>query len=204
MSDDVTMHPMTATARLILRDPVEGARQLVAMDLPRQALWLAFWAAVVIDTILATVWITRFLALTREALPPELIAAMERSAARPLLNVPVQALYWFVLVHALHRIGAAFGGTGDFRAALHVGIACQAVNLAYLAMLIVVSVIFPPLVMPALLGGVVYGLWIVSGLIRGLHGFGSRLPVIVVMIASFLAIYMAVSAVLALFLPVAA
>jgi hypothetical protein len=201
MSDDVHMHPLSAVARLILRDPVEGARQLVALGLSRQALWTAFWAAVVLDTVLATLWMTRFLAIAGEALPPDMVAAMEQSASRPFLNVPIQALYWVVVAHAMHRIGGFFGGTGDFAASLTVTVASLGVNLAYLALLVVASVIFPPLVMPVLLGGAVYGLWIVSGMIRGLHGFSSRLAVIVVMIASFLAIYTALSSVLSLLLP---
>lgn len=202
MSDDVRMHPLYAIARLILRDPVEGARQLVALDLSRQVLWLAFWTGVVLDTVLATLWITRFLAIAGQALPPDMALAMERSAARPFLNVPVQALYWIVVAHALHRIGGAFGGTGDFRASLQIAIAFLAVNLAYLTLLVVTSVILPPLVVPVLLGGALYGLWIVSGLVRGLHGFRSRIAVIAVMIASFLVVYTLLSLLLSLFLPV--
>lgn len=195
------MTALTAIARQTLRDPVAGARALVAERLPRRVLWTAFWAAVMLDTVLATLWMTRFLALAGSELPPDMAEAMARSAANPFLNVPAQAIYWFIVIHALHRVGAAFGGTGDFDDALHVGVACQAVNLAYIAALLVAALVLPPLVLPVLVGGVIYALWLVSGMIRGLHGFRSRLPVIVVMIATFAAIYVTLSVVMAVLLP---
>lgn len=198
------MTALTAIARQMLRDPVAGSRALVAERLPRRALWTAFWAAVLLDTVLATLWMTRFLAIAGAELPPDMAESMARTAANPFLNVPAQAAYWFIVIHALHRVGAAFGGTGDFDDALHVGVACQAVNIAYLASLLVAALVLPPLVLPVLVGGVIYALWLVSGMIRGLHGFSSRLPVIVMMIVTFAAIYVTLSVVMALVLPGAA
>jgi hypothetical protein len=195
------MTAITAIARQTLRDPVAGARTLIAQRLPRRVLWMAFWAAVLLDTVLATIWTTRFLDLAGSGMPPELAESMARTAATPILNVPVQAAYWFVVIHALHRVGAAFGGTGSFEDSLHVGVACQLVNLGYLAALVVTALLLPALVLPVLVVGVIYALWLVSGLIRGLHGFSSRLPVILVMVVTFAAIYIAMSVVVAILLP---
>ena len=186
----MTRELFLAYLRLIAVAPDEAARKIVALGIGSSVLWPAFALFTVLGAIIVSLHSGLVLAAGGEAMamPPTLVAVLEAARDRPLAVAAGQGLLFLALVHVLHRVGRAFGGTGDLRGALQVIVLVQAVG-ACLLLAQLLGLLLLPLV--ASLTGLlffVFLLWHLPGLVMGLHGFTNRLAVLGMIVLSFLAI----------------
>lgn len=171
--------------RLCARDPVEGARQIVAARLPRSVLWMALGVMVAVYAILVTLFLNRFIVLYSADFPPILLEALESSTANPVLLALSQGIFLGASVFTLFRLGNALGGTGDFEGSIATIVLIQFFFMVFLAIQLVLLFTLPGL--NALVGPLAffYLLWLVPGFVMGLHGFKSRLLVLFMIFVSF-------------------
>lgn len=196
----MTFTDLLSLFQLTARDPVEGARQIVAARLPQQALWLGFGAVISIFVILATLTYKYILATLGPQLPPELVEMLKAGTDQPLLSAAMQAVVMVLSVVALDRVGRYLGGVGDFDGALAVAVTFGIFYNLFVALQLLMLTLFPILMTLAFIAGFAYLLWLAPGLVMGLHGFRARLPVLLIMIVTFLALNFALAFLAALLL----
>jgi hypothetical protein len=186
---DQTTQSLLELARVTLTDPREGARRVKALDLPRAALWQGFALVVVLSVLLTE------------------IGAMATPASRGMFELlrlgpfyagALQALFLFVMVHAAHRIGAAFGGRGSFDDSLKLMVWLQAMLVALQAVQLAAFLLVPALA--ALLGiaALAWFFWVLTHFLMVLHGFENRGKVLFGILLTFIAVVFGLSLLLTL------
>lgn len=178
-------------ARDTVSNPREGASTVLSFAPPRPALWLMF--ALVIVLSLMTGEIVALLT----GPPPEgpLTNADTRS---PLALGLVQAGLFFVMIHAVHRVGTWFGGSGRFEEAMLLIVWLQFILLCVQVVQIVALILIPPVAGLIFILAIGLFLWLLVNFIAVLHGFTSLGMVFVMTIVSAVAILFAFSLVLAI------
>lgn len=181
-----TTNPMIALALLTLTDSREAARRLRAIHIPRQVLWEGF-ALVVIASVLLT-----------ELVGLALYAGGVNELLRlgPWGAVALQGVFLFVMVHAIHGLGAAFGGTGGFDDSLKLIVWLQGLLVVFQAVQVVVMLVMPGL--SGILGLIATGwfFWVLTSFIMVLHGFQSRGKVFAGVLAAFVLFALVMSMIL--------
>ncbi|MDH3263166.1 MAG: YIP1 family protein, partial [Paracoccaceae bacterium] len=116
----------------------------------------------------------------------------------PFLAGALQALFLFVMVHATHRIGAAFGGGGSFEDSLKLTVWLQAMLVGMQAVQLAAFLLVPALA--ALLGiaALAWFFWVLTHFVMVLHGFESRSKVFLGILVSFVALVFGLSLLLAM------
>ena len=181
---DRTTQSLLELAQVTLIDPREGALRVKALDLPRAVLWQGFALVVVLSVLLTEVG----------ALASPASAGMfELLRLSPFFAGAVQALFLFVMVHATHRIGAAFGGSGSFEDSLKLTVWLQAMLVALQAVQLVAFLLVPALA--ALLGiaALAWFFWVLTHFVMVLHGFESRGKVLLGIVVTFVALVFGLS-----------
>jgi hypothetical protein len=181
---DRTSNPLIALMRLTLTDPAGGARQVLALDLPRDVLWQGF-ALVTVLSVLAT-------ELTAMVAPGAggLFVVLRQS---PIMSGLLQAGFLFAMVHATHRIGAAFGGRGSFDDSLALVVWLQVMLLVLQLLQIVAIVVLPPVAPLVGLAALAWFFWVLTAFVRVLHGFSSGIKVFLGILLAFVAVAVALS-----------
>lgn len=178
-----------AVGKLVALSPYEAAQRLIALDLPRAALWTAFGLVLVLTAMLLSLHAGALLAgLEPGAVPQTVVELMMTARDNPMLLLAAQAAFLFASAHVLHRVGRAFGGGGDFSGALGVVVASQA-GLAFLTgAQLLALLILPPL--GALIGLAFLGfvVWHIPSFVMALHGFQNRLAVMAMILVCFIGI----------------
>jgi hypothetical protein len=185
----VTLHSLFSLLRLSAADPQDGARRVIGLDLPPPVWWQAL-----VVVVIASVILTEIATLA----VPSPGGMMEMFRLNPVMAAGVQFALLWVMVHALHRIGRAFGGTGGFEGSVAVIVWLQAMLVALQAVQLVVLLLLPPLAGLIGLAGIVLFFWVLTGFVMALHGFASRGLVLVGIVGSFIGIVVALSLVLAM------
>lgn len=162
---DVTLPGLMRMARETLQDPRVGARRIMAIDAPMGARWSALALMAVASALLTHVSFALSPAATREALA----AAM----ASPLRTAILQGAAMLIGVVAIHRIGAARGGTGGLPEAVSLMVWLQFILLVLQAAQVVAQVILPPLSGIIAFFGVGLFFYLLTYFVAELHGFRS-------------------------------
>jgi len=160
---------LTALLRETLTDPRGAAARVIGLGLPRPLLWQAL-AAVVILGMLET--------YAQDALlPPGVDSLMTVFSNAPLMTSAIAFAATAAMVHAIHKVGRLFGGTGDLAGALAVSVWLQSVMLVFNFVQIVLMLLAP--LLAALMGAVNLGLflWLMTAFVATLHGFRALFPV---------------------------
>lgn len=169
-------------ARLSFLDPIAGGRAVIALA-PRLALrWMLLAAAVLVSVVL--LYALPVLSGTTEGMP----APMNAAAFQLGVNVLMVALMAFV--------GQTFGGTGRFADALLLVGWLQALTVPLVVLQLVVIVAVPVFNLAVLVGAVAASMWLLTGFVCALHGFRSRLLVLLVGMMVVIFVSMALSVVL--------
>lgn len=173
---DRTTQSLLELARVTLTNPREGALRVKALDLPRGVLWQGFALVVVVSVLLTEVG-----ALAS----PASRGMFELLRLGPFYAGAVQAFFLFVMVHAAHRIGVAFGGRGSFDDSLKLVVWLQAMLVALQAVQLVAFLLVP--VLAALLGiaALAWFFWVLTHFVAVLHGFENRSKVLFGILAAF-------------------
>lgn len=189
----MSLNPLWEHLSLVLRDPTEGTRRIIALNLPKDALWLAFALVVILHVIFTTIFMNLLLLRFKADMPPEFFEVVEVAASSPIMSLISQAVFLFVSLQVLHMLGRHMGGRGTYTGSLATIVLIQGVFLGFVALQLILFLTIPAL--NALIGPVVliYLLWVVPGMVMGLHGFENRLAVLFMIVICFLSINFVIS-----------
>lgn len=164
MTHLMSMGNLLRMARDTVANPREGAETLLALGLPRQALWLAFALVVVLSMMMGDL-------LYLLAGMPEEGALTGPLAGSPLAAGLLQGAFLFLMAHAITHIGRACGGTGRFDEALTLVVWLQFIFICVQVLQLVAVLVVPP--MAGLITILAIGLffWLLVNFIATLHGF---------------------------------
>jgi hypothetical protein len=183
----LTLNNLVAMAWRSVKNPREGAAELLAIGLPREALWPALALVVVLSIILANL--------------AALLLAGEAGAAMPVGPAAtgfIQLALLVVMVFAVFWIGRAMGGTGSFEESIllvawlqFVMVCVQVVQTGVLLVSTTIAEIFGLL-------GIALFLWLLTNFVAVLHGFTSLFKVFVMILVSAFGIAFGLSILLTL------
>ncbi|MBF9050228.1 YIP1 family protein [Roseobacter sp. HKCCD9010] len=177
MTDMATLGGLVRLARDTVRDPREGAATVLSFAPPHQALWLMFALVIVITIILGSV--------------VDLITDPIEGAVlvfSPVTLGLIQGALLFVMIQAIHHIGRAFGGTGQFHEALLLVIWLQFIFICVQIIQLVALIIVPFLAPLITIAAMALFFWLLVNFIAALHGFHSLGQVFVMVILSIIGI----------------
>lgn len=176
-------------AILSIKDPAMGAKTVLSMPLPREALWTALVLVAVLNAALFTV--SNILVPGPTPFPGIFTV--------PLIYCAVVAGGLVLTVYALFWIGRALGGSGSLEDIMQVIVWLQALRvvaqLAVLVFLVTVPVLSALLVFAVSL----YGLYMLLHFINQAHQLDSMARAAGVLIASLLAIVLGLTLLISLF-----
>jgi len=154
-----------ALLRLSVTDPTAGGRAILSLNPTSQARWLLLAAAVLVSVLLVYI-----------------LPVMVGEAAKmpsPWSFAAGQAALNLLVVFLVTYVGRGFGGSGSFDDALLLMGWMQAVTVAMLMLQLAAMVFMPALSFPIAMASILVTLWMMTGFICALHGFQSRILVLI-------------------------
>lgn len=155
---------LAALVATTFRDPAAAARQVLSLRLPRRALGHSLAFVVVTSTILTYVQGV-ILGVTQPIMP---------FASTPIALAIAQGGILLLVVHAVHRVGAALGGRGDLDGALAAVTWVEFVLLLVQLVQTFLLLVAPPVGAIVGLASIGLFLWLLTVFTAELHGFSSR------------------------------
>ena len=180
----MTFNTFKTLFRTTLTDPRQGGRDVVALNLPTQGLWIALMLMAVILSLLVSglFYIS--------PIPDDELGMMIRSSPAfqsPLLFALINWGQSVVTVYVLHFVSRMVGGEGQVRDMLSVMIWLQVMTLVLAAVFSLVSLLIPPIGALCMLLAIFWGLWAVVAFVDAASDFDSMFKALGVCIAGFLA-----------------
>jgi len=172
----LTLNGLLAMVWRTVRNPREGATEVLSLGIPREALWPALALVVVLSILFAQV---TSLLVTGEA-------GMAGMPVGPAATGFIQLLLLVVMVFAIFWIGRTMGGSGSFEETILLVAWLQFIMVCLQVVQAVALLILPPVA--GLIGvvGLVLFLWLLTNFIAVLHGFSSLIQVfIMILVAAF-------------------
>lgn len=191
MSDLLDLRYLTKLAIDTVRDPQEGATEVLRIAPPRQILWVAFALMITFSLMMGEV--VTLIATPVDGTPVDVGPLTGQSALTLGL---LQAAFLFLMVFAIAHIGRLFGGTGQFDGALALITWLQFVFFLIQLVQLVLLLIAPALAAIVTILAIGLFFWVLVNFIAVLHGFQSVGMVFVMTIVSFVSIIFALSIVL--------
>lgn len=151
--------------RLSFSEPEAGFRAVQALNLPNATRWTLVAAAVLAGVVLAYL------------LP--VMAGQTDEIPSPLTATLIQAAMNLIAISLLTVVGRMFGGIGRFEDAILLVGWLQMLMVGMQAVQVVVMLLLPPLGALVLVLAIAAFFWLFSGFTCALHGFQSRLLVLV-------------------------
>lgn len=170
-------------------NPREGAAEVLALGVPRQALWTILALVVVLSILLAHATGLLMLAGGGMAMGPIVMG--------PLVTGVVQLALLLLMVAAIYWIGRAMGGTGSFDETLLLVSWLQFIMVCIQAVQTVALILLAPLATIIGFAALVLFLWLLTSFVAVLHGFRSLAQVFLMILASAFGIAFALSILLA-------
>jgi hypothetical protein len=166
MTDIATLGTLLRLARDTVSNPREGAATVLSFAPARQALWLMFALVVVISLILGEI----VALLTDFPTDGPMTSPFQQS---PMMMGLVQAAFLFLTIHAVHRIGRFFGGTGSLEESALLVIWLQFIFICIQVVQIAALVVIPPVAGLITILAIALFFWLLVNFIAVLHGFTS-------------------------------
>jgi hypothetical protein len=183
----LTLNNLLAMAWRTVKNPREGAVELLSLGIPREALWPALALVVVLSIILANL--------------AALLLAGDPATAMPVGPAAtgfIQLALLVVMVFAVFWIGRAMGGTGSFEEAILLVAWLQFVMVCLQVVQTGVLLISTPIAEIFGLLGIALFLWLLTNFVAVLHSFGSLFRVFVMILVSAFGIAFGLSILLTL------
>ena len=177
--------------RLTMQAPRQGARQIMALDLPVSARWLAL-ALVAVGSAIAT-------HLSIALMPPEQREVMLSLIASPLRTALLQAAIWAVIAGLIAAGGRVRGGNGTFADALILVAWLQFILLCLQSVQVVAAVVLPLVADLIGLAGLGLLAWLLANFVAELHGFRSLIAVFAGLIVGAFGMVLVAATLLAIF-----
>ena len=163
LSEILTLSGLWRHTRDTIRAPQEAAQAVLALNLPRNVLWLGLALVITLSTLLAS-------AVLLMVPMPEAGAGVPM----PIVMGLVQAVFLVLVSLGIAVIGARFGGKGDFDGALALMVWLQAVFLVVQAFQIVaIAIGLSVLADIVSLASIPLFFWLMAQFVTVLHGFSS-------------------------------
>jgi len=163
LSEILTLSGLWRHTRDTIRAPQEAAQAVLALNLPRNVLWLGLALVITLSTLLAS-------AVLLMVPMPEAGAGVPM----PVVMGIVQAVFLVLVSLGIAVIGARFGGKGDFDGALALMVWLQAVFLVVQAFQIVaIAIGLSVLADIVSLASIPLFFWLMAQFVTVLHGFSS-------------------------------
>ena len=184
----LSLNSLLAMVWRTIRNPREGAEEVLSLGVPREALWTALLLVVVMSILLA-----QGTSLLVTGTP-----SMGGLPISPVVAGFVQFLLMVVMIFAIFWIGRAMGGTGSFEEAILLVAWLQFIMVCLQAVQTVALLIVPPFA--GLIGvfGLVLFLWLLTNFIAVLHGFNSLAQVFLMILVSTFGLAFGLSLILTL------
>jgi hypothetical protein len=187
----LTLQSILAMAWRTITNPREGAEEVLALGVPRQALWTLLMLVVVLSIILGQI---TTLLLTHAA-----GVVMTGLLSNPLVTGIVQLVLLLATIFAIYFIGRGFGGTGRLDECILLMAWLQFIMVCIQVVQTFFMLFVPPVA--SLLGivGLVLFMWLLTNFVAVIHGFRSLAQVFVMILVSMFALAFALSILLAIF-----
>ena len=179
-------------ARQSLEDPRAGLRAVLQRDVPIPARTAGLLLMAVVSALL--------MHLASAFLPPAIDPLTQFMMHSPIRTAVIQWLILAASVFLIHRIGRAWGGTGNFADTLLTVVWLQVIMLGVQVAQIVALILVPPFAPVLNIAGLVLFLWLMSSFVAELHGFASRWAVLAGVLVASIAIAVIVVALLTVLL----
>ena len=163
LSEILTLSGLWRHTRDTIRAPQEAAQAVLALNLPRNVLWLGLALVITLSTLLAS-------AVLLMVPMPEAGAGVPM----PVVMGIVQAVFLVLVSLGIAVIGARFGGKGNFDGALALMVWLQAVFLVVQAFQIAaIAIGLSVLADIVSLASIPLFFWLMAQFVTVLHGFSS-------------------------------
>lgn len=184
----LTVGNLVQMALRTVRNPREGATEVLSLGVPRNALWLILVLVVTISVMLAQ--LTNVLILSAGGV------LLDGFLSNPVLTGMVQIGLLIVMVYAIYHIGRLMGGRGTFPEAILLVSWLQFIMVCLQVLQTGAMLVLPPVA--GILGIIGFALffWLLTNFVAVLHGFKSLAQVFVMIIASLFGIVFVLSIVL--------
>ncbi|MEM1066150.1 MAG: Yip1 family protein [Pseudomonadota bacterium] len=170
--------------------PREGAAEVLALGVPKQALWLILLIVVVLSIILAQ--LTALIAAPGEVM-------MESILSNPVVAGSIQLGLLVVIIFAVFWIGRAMGGTGSFEESMLLMSWLQFIMVCVQVVQTVAMITLPPLAGLIGIAALALFFWLMTTFVAVLHGFRSLAQVFVMIVVSGFTLAFLFSMLLAIF-----
>jgi len=175
---------------LTLKAPRDGAQQVLSLNVPAQALWMALSLVSIVTSMI-------FAGLLQLAPMPQdemgdLVRTMPAYDA-PLIFALLQWARAVVTVFVLFWVGRVFGGTGQLGDVLAIVTWLQAVTFALMLGIVVLGALVPFVSSLLILVMVVWWVWAVVSSLDVAHGFESMVKAAAVLIVSVVGVTIGLS-----------
>lgn len=171
-----------ALMRLSIRDPIEGGRRIIALNPPMSVRWMLLAASVLVSVVLVYA--------------PALAVGGTDGLPAPFAFVATQALMNLLVIGLITIIGRNFGGTGHFADVLWLLGWMQAMTTLLLVAQIVAILVLPALHVPVAVASIALSIWVLVGYICAVHGFTSRIAVLIGGVMTFIVLSFVLSMIL--------
>ena len=180
----MTFNTVKALFRTTLTDPRQGGRDVIALNLPTQGLWIALMLMAVILSLLVS-----GLFYVSPIPDDDLGQMIRRSPAfhSPLLFALINWGQSVVTVYVLHFVSRMVGGEGEVRDMLSVMIWLQVMTLVLAVTFSLVSLVIPAIGALCMLLAFFWGLWAIVAFVDAASDFDSMFRALGVCIAGCLA-----------------
>lgn len=157
---------LIALLRLSILDPIEGGRRILALNPPIEDRWFLLAASVVVSVLLVYA-------------PALLMTGGVEGLPAPFAFVALQGLMNLMVIGLITVVGRGFGGTGRFAGALWLVGWLQSLTALLLLPQLAAVLLVPSLHLPVAMASVALSIWVLVGFICALHGFASRVAVLI-------------------------
>ena len=161
----LTLQNVLAMARRTVSNPREGAEEVLALGVPRDALWTVLLLVVVLSIILGHIT-TLLLSSTSDVPISGLIA-------NPLATGVLQFALLIVMILGIHYVGRAFGGMGSMDEAILLMSWLQFIMVCVQVIQTFFLLFIPPLASLVGFAGLILFMWLLTNFISVIHGFRS-------------------------------
>ena len=180
----MTFNTVKALFRTTLTDPRQGGRDVIALNLPTQGLWIALMLmAVILSLLVSGLFYV-------SPIPDDDLGQMIRSSPAfqsPLLFALINWGQSVVTVYVLHFVSRMVGGEGEVRDMLSVMIWLQVMTLVLAVTFSLVLLVIPAIGALCMLLAFFWGLWAIVAFVDAASDFDSMFRALGVCIAGFLA-----------------
>ena len=173
-----------------ITNPREGAEEVLALGVPRQALWTILLLVLVLSIILGQITTLLVAAATGTDVTGPL--------ASPIVTGVMQLALLLMTIFAIYYIGRGFGGTGSLDEAILLVAWLQFIMVCVQVVQTGLMLFMPPLASLVGIVGLVLFMWLLTNFVAVIHGFRSLGQVLVMILVSMFVLAFVLSILLTL------